>query len=531
MQIRYYLILILLLFSLVWNLGIFPLYLEEPRRAVVALEMLLTGNFIVPTIMGELYFAKPPLFNWILILSAKLLNGFSELAVRLPTVVSVLFIGLFHYLISSNFLDKRIAFFSSLLFITSGTILFYFSLLGEIDIFYSFITYLSIVSIFWFFYKNQRLISVFPFVFASAGFLTKGFPSILFLYITLISFLFFERKLKLLFSIWHFIGIIIFLTTVGSYLYLYNQYAPVEDYLRFLWKESSQRTVMENPTFDFFFHIVNFPLKSLIALFPWSFLVIFLFRKELFSVFKDNRFLRFSMIAFVFNYSVYWISPGANQRYIYMLFPFLITLFVYMYFYSDSSFKRKLIKFVYFFLLIGLSGISFALLVIRYTRDVEYISFISLIFGLLFLVLAFRVWKKPIYYMAIGLIWFRILFDIVYLPIKAVSGNSFLEKKYGIVVADITKDNKLFYFGKDRLSYGLLFYIEREREDILKRDLRLEYCSFYLAKREFLDFKVLEILRFKTKDEYILFKKISNPSSYNPIKSTFPKVEASHGNI
>ena len=525
MQIRYYLILILLVFSLVLNLGIYPLYLEEPRRAVVSLEMLISGNYIVPTIMGELYFAKPPLFNWIIILFSKILGGISELTVRLPTVVSLLLIGIFHYLVSFRYIGKNVAFYSSIAFITSGTILFYFSLLGEIDIFYSLITYLCIISIFWFFYHNHKLLFVFPFIFASAGFLTKGFPSVLFLYITLITVFFFEKRLRLIFSIWHVIGVLIFIATLGSYLYLYNQFFPVEKYILYLWKESSQRTVVENAFSQFVYHFFEFPLKTLVAVLPWSFLIIFLFEKGTFSAIIKNKFLRFSLIVFAFNYAVYWFSPGANQRYVYMLFPFLLTIFVYMYFKGFISlFKVRLIKFIYSSVLLIFALVSISLLFVKYFKSLSFLSYISIFFGIIFLILSFRVWKKPVYYMVIGLIWFRVLFDMVYLPIKAISGTSFLEKKYGIQVADLTKGHNLFYYGKDRVSYGLLFYIENNRKSILKKFLKIKEDNYYLSKKKFLkeNLNIEKVLEFKIKDNYVLFKKIGNTSSYNTIKSTIP---------
>ena len=52
--------------ALLYNLGIVPFYAEEPRRATVAMEMILRGNWIAPTINGNLYHLKPPVFNWIL---------------------------------------------------------------------------------------------------------------------------------------------------------------------------------------------------------------------------------------------------------------------------------------------------------------------------------------------------------------------------------------------------------------------------------------------------------------------------------
>ena len=54
-------VIILLIVSLFINLGMQPLYLEEPRRAIIALEMIFNKNFIVPTELGEFYYNKPPL--------------------------------------------------------------------------------------------------------------------------------------------------------------------------------------------------------------------------------------------------------------------------------------------------------------------------------------------------------------------------------------------------------------------------------------------------------------------------------------
>ena len=39
---------------------------DEAIRSLVALEMKLSGNLITPTLHGEYYYNKPPLYNWIL---------------------------------------------------------------------------------------------------------------------------------------------------------------------------------------------------------------------------------------------------------------------------------------------------------------------------------------------------------------------------------------------------------------------------------------------------------------------------------
>ena len=63
--------LFLLLPALFINLGLMPFILDEGTRADVSMEMALIGNYIAPTINGEFYYNKPPLFNWLQMLSCK----------------------------------------------------------------------------------------------------------------------------------------------------------------------------------------------------------------------------------------------------------------------------------------------------------------------------------------------------------------------------------------------------------------------------------------------------------------------------
>ena len=60
---------LLLLLGLFLNLGIQPIFLEEPRRSFIAFELLHNNNFWVPTELGEHYYKKPPFFNWVLLAS------------------------------------------------------------------------------------------------------------------------------------------------------------------------------------------------------------------------------------------------------------------------------------------------------------------------------------------------------------------------------------------------------------------------------------------------------------------------------
>ena len=62
-----YFIFLLFVLAYLLNLGLQPLFLEEPRRTLIAIEMLHNKNLWIPTELGVYYFKKPPFFNWVLV--------------------------------------------------------------------------------------------------------------------------------------------------------------------------------------------------------------------------------------------------------------------------------------------------------------------------------------------------------------------------------------------------------------------------------------------------------------------------------
>lgn len=80
---------VLAAFLLFWDLGNRGLWAAEGRWAVIAREMLSSGDFFHPTINGEPYFDKPLLtYWWILAASFLTGGGVREWAVRLPSAMS-----------------------------------------------------------------------------------------------------------------------------------------------------------------------------------------------------------------------------------------------------------------------------------------------------------------------------------------------------------------------------------------------------------------------------------------------------------
>ncbi|MDV7402029.1 glycosyltransferase family 39 protein, partial [Arthrospira platensis SPKY1] len=90
--------------ALLINLGLMTLIDDEALRAWVALEMQLSDNYIVPTVHGDFYYKKPPLYNWLLLGVFWLTGSMEEWAIRLPTVCFLLlYCGTIYYFVWRHF--------------------------------------------------------------------------------------------------------------------------------------------------------------------------------------------------------------------------------------------------------------------------------------------------------------------------------------------------------------------------------------------------------------------------------------------
>lgn len=319
---------------------------DEPRRALVALEMILSGDYLTPTLNGELYFNKPPLYNWLIVTSFRLFGDYSSFALRFPMAVSLLLYGLTIYGLVKQQLGARIAFATALMLVTNTRILLYDSMLGLIDITFSWLTYSAFILVYYFDQKrNYWALFLTTYLLTALGFMMKGLPSLVFQGLTLLAYFLYTRQFRRLFSPAHFAGIGLFLLIIGSYYWAYfdrNNIAP-EKIVSVLFDESAKRTVVQFGIWETILHMLTFPFEMLYHYAPWMFLVVLLFRKRVFAWKKkpgdENRslitghpFVLFNAVIFAVNFVIYWSSPQVYARYLLMLLPLLFTIFAYVYY-------------------------------------------------------------------------------------------------------------------------------------------------------------------------------------------------------
>jgi len=485
-------LLVLLIPALLVNLGIVPLYVEEPRRATVALEMMLRGNWLVPTINGEYYFLKPPLFNWILAGIYKLSGSTSEFLTRVPTVASLLVFGLVIFLSGKKYVSFSFGALSAFLFVTASGNLFFNSLLAEIDIFYSLVTFTSLICLFHFYQKkNYTLLYLTVYFLGAIGLLTKGLPSLVFTGWSLFVFFLVNKDFKKLFSWAHLAGIILFLVISGGYFILYNRDGDAQRYLQYLSVESGKR--LSGDTFwDYIKHMVLYPLDTLMNLLPASLLIIFTFRNSFLKDIRKNTYMKFALLMLVAHFPVYWLPPGGRQRYIIMLYPFIIQIFSYFFL---KYFKEEEGKFNLFSKTITVAAGLAALgsLIPLFIKEMNFINGLWAICLASFIILGavfFFQLKKPQYsilHLLALLLIMRIVFALVILPVRATQGNAPNNKMAAARISEIVQNQDICILHPTYVPMQTIFYFENERKEILSVCKQVEPGKHLIAEKFFFE--------------------------------------------
>ncbi len=332
-QYLWYAFYALLIIGLFGALDIMDLRGEEPRRALVAWEMIYSGNYWQPSIQAWPYYNKPPVFNWVVAFFFKIF-GTADWVVRLPSLLAFLGMGWVHYQFTKYQVDEPTARWSTAFLFSAAHFLFFATVLaGELDLFYAAIVYVQVICIYFYFHWAQWFrLFLLSYLLLSLGFLTKGLPSIAYQGLTFLALAFYYKKWRWLFSWQHIVGGIMGILPIAGYFYSYHlQYGNGPLYLFNLLEEASQKSAAEGRFLDILKQLLDFPLQFLVDHLPWSLLLLLFYKKDNRRWIKSNPFLVFCLLFFLSNIWLYWISPGSRNRYLYVFAPFFLTPLAYLY--------------------------------------------------------------------------------------------------------------------------------------------------------------------------------------------------------
>ena len=405
--------------SVITHLSYFPLNGDEPRRAIVSLEMLHSGNFIRPTTMGWEYYNKPPVYNWFIALCMKLTNSSSELAVRLPSLISLLVWGYCNYVIVKKILSPAIAALSSVFLVTSFDIYFWgLSNGGEIDVFYSLIVYLQVMSLFYYNLKRKwTALFVASYAFCAIGLLTKGFPSILFQGFTLLALCVFNKSPRLLFRWQHILGLAGFFAIAGGFFYTYSFHGNAGNYLADLLKESFNKSAFGENADKLVKKVIEYPGSFFKILLPWSLLLLLLFKKHRFRLWQ-NPVVRFCFLFIIFNIGPYWFTGHPRMRYAYMFLPFCMIILAYIFYQFKEEYPALITK-IFKYLVLFFVVVLIAIITTAFFAAVNYVWLSIAALLLLFYILLYNKLRQyAVWYFAGGIVVLRFAYALVFIPVK-----------------------------------------------------------------------------------------------------------------
>jgi len=244
---------------------------EEGRRILPAITMLETGNFLIPQVGSAPYYRKPPLVNWLLALSFRIVGHRNEWAARLPSVLCVLAVALVFLTAARASLGPNGSLMAALIWMVNFGMIEKGRLI-EIEALY--VALLGIAVICWLSWWHQRrspwLCWMVPSVFLGLGMLAKGPVHLLFFYAVVVAVLHGEGELRKLRHPAHLVGILVVIGIFAAWAVPYWRAMPGAN-LSHAW--SGQFTGrLAGDDFKLGHWLLNLP-RALAYFLPWTLLL------------------------------------------------------------------------------------------------------------------------------------------------------------------------------------------------------------------------------------------------------------------
>ncbi len=185
---------------------------EEGRRILPAVQMLETGDFLVPRVGSEPYLRKPPLINWLIAGSFELFGVRNEWTARLPSALGLLAVAVGFLVLGRRALGQWGSLAGALMWLTCFGMVEK-GRLAEIEALYVSLSGLAFLCwlFFWWEGRSRWWIWLAPAIFLGLGLLTKGPLHLLFFYSLVAAVLWRSGELSRLWSLPHLVALLVML--------------------------------------------------------------------------------------------------------------------------------------------------------------------------------------------------------------------------------------------------------------------------------------------------------------------------------
>lgn len=304
-----------------------PIRGEEPRRGLIAREMLETGDWVVPRTQGVPLFSRPPLQNWLIALVAIVRGDVDAVAIRLPSVCAILLTCVLIYRYCRLFLGPLGAFASAMVFASMGQVL-ELGRVGETDALFTLFVGGALLCWHGGLKSGESAYRVWcvSYALAALGMLTKGLQAPVYFVGAACLYLLWQRDWKTAFSRAHLAGIATFLLVLCAWQIPCLLRVGLTG-VRQIWFEDAGHRFLDKTWLTYLQQMTMYPVELLACLLPWSALFIVWCNREFRRTLGPARdFVLFLVICLAVAFPTVWISPGARPRYFMSLYPCLAIL-------------------------------------------------------------------------------------------------------------------------------------------------------------------------------------------------------------
>ncbi|MBN2022398.1 MAG: glycosyltransferase family 39 protein [Pirellulales bacterium] len=296
---------------------------EEPRRGQVAVEMIRTGDWIVPRQQGELFLSRPPLQNWVIGLVGMARGQVDRWAIRLPSVLAVLGVVLLIHAYGRTFLSRAAAWVAAAGFASMVQVI-ELGRLGETDMMFTLLVSASLLL-----WHYGRTVGWSPlrtwttaYLMVALGTLCKGPQAPAYFAATVGAYLLVTWRWRDAVSWSHLAGIGLWAAVVGAWQIPYTLAAGFDAAFRIYgndvairFDETTWRTYVE--------HFFSYPAEILFGcLLPWSLLLVAYVNRDFWRKLGPARdHVVFLVCALAVTFPTVWFVPTARGRYYMPLYP------------------------------------------------------------------------------------------------------------------------------------------------------------------------------------------------------------------
>jgi 4-amino-4-deoxy-L-arabinose transferase-like glycosyltransferase len=286
---------------------------EEGKRVLPAVQMLDSGNYLVPYLGARPYLSKPPLLNWIVAISFRIFGIRNEWSARFPSTMLVLVVALVLVIAGRINLGPIGATIAAVCWLTTLELVDKGRTV-EIDAINASLSGLALFLwlTFWRQNRSSWLTFIVPWIFLGLGLLAKGPGLLLFFYSVLVAVLWRHGRLRELLQPAHWTGVVMILAIFAAWAIPFFLAVRSQSLGQAWWHEAA--AVLHGEIGRSENWVLNFP-RGIAFFLPWILLLPFVrFNKIENTVERETA--RGLALGMVVPFVGVLLLPGALPRYV-----------------------------------------------------------------------------------------------------------------------------------------------------------------------------------------------------------------------